>query len=225
MSGSGVQELVGAFAFYGSDVRLDALSTLDDTMYNTEEIPVEKDIPSSVASTSGTKQHRKRSRSNDEIEKNSEKLGEVATALTKLSNNRLIVSDLYAELMKMKGYDDEFLATVFDHLVQNEMLALAFMAKSEKLRRISLDNFKKEKDLSFHDYYPERLGKLLIIHAPYIFMTAWKIFYPFIDTTTKKKIKFVEDKRLKATLLEDIDDSQLPEIYGGKLPLLPIQDA
>ncbi|KAL3512061.1 hypothetical protein ACH5RR_024778 [Cinchona calisaya] len=75
------------------------------------------------------------------------------------------------------------------------------------------------------DYYPERLGKLLIIHAPYIFMTAWKIFYPFIDTTTKKKIKFVEDKRLKATLLEDIDDSQLPEIYGGKLPLLPIQDA
>lgn len=35
---------------------------------------------------------------------------------------------------------------------------------------------------------------------------------------------FVEDKNLRATLLEDIDDNQLPEIYGGKLPLVPIQD-
>ncbi|KAL3529053.1 hypothetical protein ACH5RR_008375 [Cinchona calisaya] len=39
------------------------------------------------------------------------------------------------------------------------------------------------------------------------------------------KIKLVEDKQLRATLLEDIDESQLPEIYGGKLPLVPIQDA
>ncbi|KAL3523256.1 hypothetical protein ACH5RR_016090 [Cinchona calisaya] len=139
----------GSFAKGFTDMRLDALSTLDDTMDNTEEIPMENDIPSLAASTSGTKQHRKKSRSNDKIEKISEKLGEVAAALTKLSNNRLMVSDLYVELMKMKGYDDEFLAIVFDHLVQNDMLAMAFMAKSEKFRRISLDNFKKEKDLSF----------------------------------------------------------------------------
>ncbi|KAK2974169.1 hypothetical protein RJ640_021460 [Escallonia rubra] len=74
------------------------------------------------------------------------------------------------------------------------------------------------------DYYPERLGKLLIVHVPYIFMTVWKIVYPFIDNNTKKKIMFVENKRLKSTLLEDIDENQLPEIYGGKLPLIPIQD-
>ncbi|EHA8586217.1 phosphatidylinositol transfer protein 3 [Cocos nucifera] len=36
---------------------------------------------------------------------------------------------------------------------------------------------------------------------------------------------FVEDKNLKATLLEDIDESQLPEIYGGKLPLVSIEDS
>ena len=35
---------------------------------------------------------------------------------------------------------------------------------------------------------------------------------------------FVEDKNLKADLLEDIDESQLPDIYGGKLKLVPIQD-
>ncbi|RRT38941.1 hypothetical protein B296_00055399 [Ensete ventricosum] len=36
---------------------------------------------------------------------------------------------------------------------------------------------------------------------------------------------FVENKDLKATLLEDIDESQLPEIYGGKLPLVPVEES
>ncbi|XVF08582.1 hypothetical protein REPUB_Repub07fG0015800 [Reevesia pubescens] len=75
------------------------------------------------------------------------------------------------------------------------------------------------------DYYPERLGKLFIVHAPYIFMTAWKIVYPFIDNKTRKKIVFVEKKTLKSTLLEEIDESQLPETYGGKLPLVPIHQS
>lgn len=74
------------------------------------------------------------------------------------------------------------------------------------------------------DCYPERLGKLFIINVPYVFMTAWKVVYPFIDNKTKKKIIFVENKKLKSTLFNDIDESQLPEIYGGKLPLVPIQD-
>ncbi|XP_058002964.1 sec14 cytosolic factor isoform X1 [Hevea brasiliensis] len=38
------------------------------------------------------------------------------------------------------------------------------------------------------DCYPERLAKLFIVHVPYIFMTAWKIIYPFIDSKTKKKV-------------------------------------
>ncbi|XP_022972040.1 phosphatidylinositol transfer protein 3-like [Cucurbita maxima] len=74
------------------------------------------------------------------------------------------------------------------------------------------------------DCYPERLGKLYIVHVPFIFTTAWKMVYPFIDKNTKKKIKFVEDKKLRSTLLSDIDESQLPDVYGGKLSLVPIQD-
>ncbi|KAJ6712925.1 BINDING PROTEIN putative-RELATED [Salix purpurea] len=74
------------------------------------------------------------------------------------------------------------------------------------------------------DCYPERLGKLFIVHVPYIFMTAWKVVYPFIDSKTKRKIIFVENKKLKSTLLDDIDESQLPDVYGGKLSLVPIQD-
>ncbi|KAH9613632.1 hypothetical protein KSS87_019947 [Heliosperma pusillum] len=75
------------------------------------------------------------------------------------------------------------------------------------------------------DCYPERLGKLFIVHAPKIFMTVWKMIYPFIDDNTKTKIVFVDKKQLKPTLLEEIEESQLPDIYGGKLPLTPIQEA
>ncbi|XP_076893610.1 CRAL-TRIO domain-containing protein YKL091C-like [Bidens hawaiensis] len=74
------------------------------------------------------------------------------------------------------------------------------------------------------DYYPERLGKLFIVHVPYVFMTVWKMVYPFIDEKTKAKIVFVENKQLKSTLMKDIDEDQLPEIYGGNLKLAPIQD-
>ncbi|GLU20820.1 hypothetical protein SLE2022_370010 [Rubroshorea leprosula] len=75
------------------------------------------------------------------------------------------------------------------------------------------------------DYYPERLEKLFVVHAPYLFMTVWKIVYPFIDNKTRKKIVFVENKNLKSTLLEEIDESQLPDIYGGQLLLVPIKDS
>uniref|UniRef100_A0A1D1XTV5 Random slug protein 5 n=2 Tax=Anthurium amnicola TaxID=1678845 RepID=A0A1D1XTV5_9ARAE len=74
------------------------------------------------------------------------------------------------------------------------------------------------------NYYPERLGKMFLIHVPYVFLKAWKIIYPFIDKNTRQKIVFVEDKNLKETLLEDIEESQLPDIYGGMLPLVRVQD-
>ncbi|KAI3931660.1 hypothetical protein MKW92_015653 [Papaver armeniacum] len=75
------------------------------------------------------------------------------------------------------------------------------------------------------DNYPERLGKMYLVHVSSVFMAAWKLVYPFIDSNTKKKIVFVENKKLKSTLLEDIDESQLPEIYGGKQPLVPIEES
>lgn len=42
--------------------------------------------------------------------------------------------------------------------------------------------------ITLQDCYPERLAKLFIVHVPYIFMTAWKVVYPFIDSRTKKKV-------------------------------------
>lgn len=74
-------------------------------------------------------------------------------------------------------------------------------------------------------YYPERLGRLFIVHVPIIFWGAWKIVNPFIDKVTKEKIIFVDEKKIESILLEEIEKDQIPETYGGTLGLVPIQDA
>ncbi|XP_062206286.1 uncharacterized protein LOC133908312 [Phragmites australis] len=74
------------------------------------------------------------------------------------------------------------------------------------------------------NYYPERLGKALMIHVPSIFMKAWKMIYPFIDNNTRDKFVFVDDKSLQETLHREIDESQLPEFLGGNIPLIPLKD-
>ncbi|XP_024381033.1 uncharacterized protein [Physcomitrium patens] len=72
-------------------------------------------------------------------------------------------------------------------------------------------------------YYPERLGRLFIIHVPKVFWGAWKLVYPFIDKVTREKIAFVEDKQLESRLRDEIEQDQIPDIYGGALALVPIQ--
>uniref|UniRef100_A0ACD6AAM7 Uncharacterized protein n=1 Tax=Avena sativa TaxID=4498 RepID=A0ACD6AAM7_AVESA len=67
--------------------------------------------------------------------------------------------------------------------------------------------------------YPERLGRVHLIRVPSVFMAAWKMVYPFIDNNTKKKFVFNTDRGLDDTLRDAIDESQLPEEFGGKLKL------
>jgi len=88
-------------------------------------------------------QHRKRNRmyEDDGVEKLSKQIGDVALAIQSLSKNQLDVNALYAEVMKIEGFDEITLGEAFDHLVQNEMLAKAFMAKNANLRKIWVQNF------------------------------------------------------------------------------------
>jgi len=74
------------------------------------------------------------------------------------------------------------------------------------------------------NYYPERLGKALMINVPYLFMKAWKMLYPFIDNNTRAKFIFVNNKSLHETLRREIDETQLPEFLGGKTPLISLKD-
>ncbi|KAF5190315.1 Cral-trio domain-containing protein [Thalictrum thalictroides] len=74
------------------------------------------------------------------------------------------------------------------------------------------------------EYYPETVGQMYLINQPFTITAKWKIVSPFISSNTKKKFVFVDNKKVTPTLLQDIDEDQLPEIYGGKLPLVSVED-
>jgi hypothetical protein len=105
-----------------------------------EETSKEKETSSSSAQK---RQHRKRNRmyEDDNVEKLSKKIGDVAFAIQSLSKNQLDVNELYTEVMKIEGFDEITFEDAFDHLVQHEMLVKAFMVTYANLRKIWVQHF------------------------------------------------------------------------------------
>lgn len=66
------------------------------------------------------------------------------------------------------------------------------------------------------DNYPECLGQMFIINAPFVFTGVWAVVKNFVDEKTRKKINIVSSSYTKSTLLEHVDESQLAEFLGGK---------
>lgn len=67
------------------------------------------------------------------------------------------------------------------------------------------------------DNYPETLGRLLIINAPFVFHTIWSVVSTFLDERTLTKIKVVGSD-YKKDLFELLGGPEnVPTEYGGKL--------
>ncbi|KAF4126140.1 CRAL TRIO N [Geosmithia morbida] len=64
------------------------------------------------------------------------------------------------------------------------------------------------------NYYPERLGKLYIINAPWGFSTVWSVVKGWLDPVTVSKINIL-GSGYKSALLEQIDPANLPKAFGG----------
>uniref|UniRef100_A0A0C9RR20 TSA: Wollemia nobilis Ref_Wollemi_Transcript_467_1501 transcribed RNA sequence n=1 Tax=Wollemia nobilis TaxID=56998 RepID=A0A0C9RR20_9CONI len=64
------------------------------------------------------------------------------------------------------------------------------------------------------DYYPEYLGKMVIINAPTTFKAIWSIIKPWLDKRTQKKIE-VHGSNYAHRLLDLVDHKNLPEFLGG----------
>lgn len=70
--------------------------------------------------------------------------------------------------------------------------------------------------MAAHDqvYHPERLGRVYVINAPWVFPFFWKICSAFLDENTTSKIHIL-GKNYQQELLKDIDADQLPQEFGG----------
>ncbi|KAL2607549.1 hypothetical protein R1flu_026122 [Riccia fluitans] len=67
----------------------------------------------------------------------------------------------------------------------------------------------------FSSYFPEYLGRLIIINAPVAFKVLWEMLSPFVDDQTQKKIGIHKNNGLD-DLLATVDAENLPEFLGGK---------
>ncbi|ODQ56558.1 Sec14 cytosolic factor [Saitoella complicata NRRL Y-17804] len=65
------------------------------------------------------------------------------------------------------------------------------------------------------DYYPERLGKMFLINAPWGFSGAWKMVAKLLDPATVAKINILGSS-YQSELLAQIPAENLPKQFGGK---------
>ncbi|WRT66105.1 uncharacterized protein IL334_003058 [Kwoniella shivajii] len=62
--------------------------------------------------------------------------------------------------------------------------------------------------------YPETMGNMFIINAPYLFSTVWSLIKPWLDEATVRKIHIL-GKSYKAELQQYISPENLPSDLGG----------
>ncbi|ODN80048.1 hypothetical protein L202_03907 [Cryptococcus amylolentus CBS 6039] len=62
--------------------------------------------------------------------------------------------------------------------------------------------------------YPETMGHMFIINAPYLFSTVWSLIKPWLDEATVRKIHIL-GKNYKKELQEYIPAENLPASLGG----------
>lgn len=65
---------------------------------------------------------------------------------------------------------------------------------------------------TLQDYYPECLGKCLVVNAPWFFWGCWKVIRPWLDPAVVEKIEFISGP---ARMLEFFDADNLLSWYGG----------
>lgn len=64
------------------------------------------------------------------------------------------------------------------------------------------------------NYYPERLGRLYIINAPWGFSGAFSVVKKFLDPVTVAKIHIL-GSGYKSELLSQVPAENLPKMFGG----------
>ncbi len=66
------------------------------------------------------------------------------------------------------------------------------------------------------EYYPEFLGDLILVNAPWVFTAIWAVVQPLLGARTQRKVQVFGDSGYTARLLEYIHAADLPSFLGGE---------
>lgn len=78
----------------------------------------------------------------------------------------------------------------------------------------SVYSYVKQVSVISQNYYPERLGKLYLINAPWGFSTVWSVVKGWLDPVTVQKIHIL-GSGYKSELLKQVPAESLPKAFGG----------
>jgi hypothetical protein len=78
----------------------------------------------------------------------------------------------------------------------------------------SVYSYVKQASAMSQNYYPERLGRLYLINAPWGFSTVFSVVKGWLDPITVEKIH-VLGANYQKELLEQVPAENLPQIFGG----------
>ncbi|KAJ8428008.1 hypothetical protein Cgig2_032345 [Carnegiea gigantea] len=142
--GKGIARGSGAKSFEDVEIQSLGAVNLEEKGNGDDEFVKENYKQSTSKALLKSRKSRKRTRDNDlEFQNISTQMAEVAMALQNISKSKLDVDLLYQEVMKTERFEEDFLGSAFDHLIERENLAKGFLAKNDKLRRIWLEKFKE----------------------------------------------------------------------------------
>jgi len=102
--------------------------------------------------------------------------------------------------------------------IEKSIVAYDFSGMSRS-HIIPLKTFRKI-GAALQNYYPERLHCTYLIDVPVFIRSLWKVFSPFIDPVTRKKIVFINGKDEKEKTFEKVlaEENAMPFIRpGGKM--------
>ena len=78
----------------------------------------------------------------------------------------------------------------------------------------SVYGYIKQASAISQNFYPERLGKLYLINAPWGFSSAFSVVKGFLDPVTVQKIHIL-GANYQSELLEQVPKENLPVTFGG----------
>ena len=66
------------------------------------------------------------------------------------------------------------------------------------------------------NHFPERLFRVYIFDAPFVFRMMYKCIAPFLDEVTKQKFVFVNNGHERETMSPDFELDQIESVFGGE---------
>lgn len=103
-----------------------------------------------------------------------------------------------------------------DPNIEKQTVILDLKSLSLRPDSVGMKLFKKTIDID-QNYYPERLGNMIIINAGILFRALWRLISAWVDPVTKEKFH-IYGADYQDKLQKYIDADQLPPQYGGTAP-------